>query len=88
MKRSIRIRRCRSTHRLVDNMPSYKVVLKDEAKTELRITAEDVDIDSCQCCDEGCNTPAHFYNFLNNRDDDEPTTVAAIPFDTVLYITS
>lgn len=60
---------------------TYKVVLKnakDEAHSELRITADDVDVD---CCD---SHPFHWFNFFNKDD----KTVAAIPFEEVLYVVS
>lgn len=64
-------------------MPSYKVVLKDEAKTELSITAADVEV----MTDVESKEPPWF-NFISSQTDDNPVTVAAIPFEHVLYIRS
>ena len=67
-------------------MPSYKAVLTD--KTEIRITADDVNIDSPYDGDDACPDQGLFFNFTKNNGDEDSTTVAAIPFNSVLYITS
>lgn len=67
-------------------MPSYKVVLKD--KTELRVSADDVDLTPCLDAGEGHDCQVHQYNFLKNQGDDDEITVAAIPFSEVESITS
>lgn len=73
-------------------MPSYKVILKDEAKTELRITADDVELDGRDDEDGDGNITAadgsSFFNFTKVDSDGDAITVAAIPFGHVLYITS
>jgi hypothetical protein len=66
-------------------MPTYKVVLKDEAKTELRIAADDVDLDGNEGegSDGNTTTTNAFFNFVKGG-----ITVAAVPFDGILYIIS
>jgi len=68
----------------------YKVVMKD--KTEFKVKAEDVELSNCSSDHENCNV--HYYNFLVNGEDgsdydpdgDYNLTVAAVPYDAVMYI--
>jgi hypothetical protein len=73
-------------------MPSYKVVLNDEAKTELRITADDLEMDGRDDEDDDGNLTAHdgdsFFNFTKDVGKETSQTVAAIPFKYILYIVS
>jgi hypothetical protein len=70
---------------------TYKVMLKplNEGAVEpqqITVVADDVELDSCG--EDGCRS--HYFNFTKpDRDDKETSiTVAAIPFESVLYITS
>jgi len=70
-------------------MASYKVVLVDA--TELRITADDVDLEgSCYEDDEKeyISDNFAFFNFWKELSSEEIITVAAIPYAQVRYITS
>lgn len=84
-----------SPARLKKEKMTYKVILKRRSaedgpggSNELRITATDVRVVECtgdevaQPCN--CAGVAHWFNFT----DEEDITVAAIPFDHVLYIVS
>jgi len=61
--------------------------LKDHPE-EITISADDVDLIGCG--DESCAAPQHCFNFLGTAgdDDEQAPTVAAIPFDQVIYIRS
>jgi hypothetical protein len=72
---------------------TYKVVLHNKEpgatadRKELTVTADDVDIRTCQ--NENCNPCPHaFYNFTKTNDDDEEVTVAAFPYADVFYVNS
>ena len=71
-------------------MPSYKVVLNDDAKTELKITADDVSIDGYETEDadgnESYGAGTAFFNFTKDAGGDSNITVAAVPFSKVHYI--
>lgn len=67
---------------------SYLVVLKEKNSAgehaNFTVTADDVDLD---ITDEKDTTA--YFNFLKDiKDSDGPVTVAAVPFDNVLYIVS
>lgn len=64
---------------------SYQVKIKDNPEL-LRIDAEDVDL-MCSCLDREageykCNHKRAWFNFTNDKEQ----TVAAIPYDQVIYI--
>lgn len=71
-------------------MASYKVVLVDAS--ELRITADDVDLEGSQYENEDnekCTSDNYaYFNFWKETSGDESVTVAAIPYMQVRYITS
>lgn len=73
-------------------MPSYKVILNDEAKTELRITSDDVETRGSHYEDEEGDQTSDNYAWFNfykrGSGDDEDVTIAAIPYKNVLYINS
>jgi len=76
-------------HTRGESMPSYKVVLKEienaggtsPVHREFKITADDVDMEDSEY--------GHaLYNFLKYADDESTTTIAAVNYAEVLYITS
>jgi hypothetical protein len=69
---------------------TYKVFLKQpvegESSRSVSVTADDVNLDSCAGEDDSegkCD--CHWFNFVKGEAE---ITVAAFPFDAVLYITS
>jgi hypothetical protein len=67
-------------------MPEYKVYFKDAVDQPLRVSAYDVEV--MQEVADKASGEAYF-NFVTAPDkDDHQTTVAAVPFGEVKYITS
>jgi hypothetical protein len=69
---------------------TYKVFLKQppegESSRSVTVTADDVNLDSCAGDDDDeAKCHCHYFNFIKGEDE---ITVAAFPFDAVLYITS
>ena len=73
-------------------MPSYTVVLNDQNKTQIHITADDFKLDGVNYEDSDGNQQVAdkfvYFQFLRKERNDDFITVAAVPYNNVLHITS